>query len=167
MQAKDRRDRKKKEDLVAYKCYEMASSAYSRVYAESRFGKHGYRDLIEPYGFSGIPEMRDYLYENFYKEIKELLSSGNVPSVDRIDTKYGYTEENIRIMEHRKNTLRGVEKRKVKVRSISESGEINEYESIEACRKAFNVKHERYVRDWLDGGNLYSVPKGYSFERIV
>lgn len=172
IEAKERRSRKKKEDIVRYKCYEMASSAYSRVNAKSREYKKGYQRLEEPFSFDNIPDFSDYLYDNFYNDIKYLLDTGEVPSVDRIDSNTGYTPKNVRILSHRENTLLGVEERKVKIKVTGPTGKETIYDSIEDCRVAFGAKYESYVRGWLKPTKgMYSLkgyvpPKGYTFERL-
>lgn len=160
--AKERRNKKKKEDIVAFKCYEMSASAHARAFAKSRKNKKCYRSIESPYGFSGIKEMSDFLYANFYYEIKELLDSKEVPSVDRIDSNYGYTPNNIRIISHFDNTADGVNQRKRRVKVTDQDGIIVVYESLTECAKAFGKDYESYARGWIRG--LYVAPYGYKFE---
>lgn len=112
IEQKERVLKKKNEDIVKFKCTEMARSAYSRTHDPSKSYKKCYRNLDTPYGFESTQEMSDYLYHNFYEDIKRLLNEGISPSVDRIDSRRGYTPDNIRILSHRENTLLGVEKRR-------------------------------------------------------
>ena len=44
VQAKARREAKMKEDMVAFKCYQMSASAHSRVFAKSKEHKKWYRN---------------------------------------------------------------------------------------------------------------------------
>ena len=100
-QSRERRNSKKEENPVLFKCHQMASDAYSRVFAPSREYKKNYQNLIDPFGFINISDMEKFLYDNFYNEIKSLER----PSVDRIDSSRGYTKDNIRILSHSENTL--------------------------------------------------------------
>lgn len=164
--AKERRELKKKEDIVAYKCYEMSSSAYSRVFAKSKQHKKCYQNIVNPFGFSGIKEMSAFLYKNFYNDVKELLDDNRIPSVDRIDSNYGYTSDNIRIIEHCENTAYGVNNRKRKVKVTDEDGDIVIYNSIIDCAKAFGKDYATCVIGWMNDEYGYVKPEGYKFKSI-
>lgn len=164
-QAKARREAKMKKDMVAFKCHQMSASAYSRVFAKSKEHKKGYRGIEEPYGFNNIKDMSDFLYSNFYDEVNNLLKSGKVPSVDRIDSSKGYTKENIRILDFKENTLRGVANRMSRVRVVAPDGSTKEYPSIISCSKDFG-RSETSVRGWLGRKKGYVIPEGYQFYYI-
>lgn len=147
---KELREIKKQENFILYKCEEMSRSAYSRVFAPSKRNENCYNNLENPYGFSNTKEMTNYLYENFYTDIEEILNSGGVPSVDRKNTSQGYTRENIRIIPFRENTLLGVETRKHPIKVIFPNGNEVTFDSIIDCANIFNTT-ESNVRGWLSG----------------
>ena len=156
----------KDEDIILYKCNQMASSAHSRVYATSRDYKKSYRNLIEPFGFSSIPELRDYLYEKHYETIKELLENNLVPSIDRIDSKIGYTKDNIRIIDFKTNTELGLKSIRREIRMTKPDGEIILFESVTQCCKHFGYdgRYGSKIKSWILEDGKYKKPDGYIFE---
>lgn len=173
LQHKEMRKKRKSEDIVLYRCQQMAYDAYSRIYAPSRKHKSCYRDLDNPYEFENPQEMCDFLYGIFYNEIKSLLDKKTSPSVDRIDNTKGYSKNNIRIISHERNTELGVENRKRKVKMITPKDEVIIFESTVKCVEYFGYGGEssnrvsHWVRRCQGKKGAYRVPKGYHFEYII
>ena len=164
----NRNKKLKNEDIIMYKCNQMASSAYSRVFCKSREYKKRYRNLEEPYGFLNSKEMSLYLYENFYEDVYNLLQENKIPSVDRINSNIGYTKSNIRIIDFRENTLDGVNKRKRKVKMVDDNKNVFIFDSLaECCRHlGYNDKGTSKIRSFIIKDKKYKIPEGYSFEYI-
>lgn len=137
-------------DEVFRLCKRMAHDARSRVLAPSRSHKSAYKNLNTPFGFSSSRDMYLYLYKEFRGDIEELLREGKRPSVDRIDTTTGYTPGNIRVLDRRENTLRGVESIKRKVEVLHTDGSTTTYESVTKCAEVFDTT-DGHVRGWING----------------
>ena len=166
---KESRERKKKEDIVLFKCDEMAKSAYARIFAPSRAYKKSYRNLDRPFEFDGICGLREFLYENFYNDIEELINAGDRPSIDRIDTNIGYTPDNIRILSHKENTLLGVDKVKKRVKMTTPNNEEIIFDSVTECvvYLGYNRRETSRINFWARGVlNIYKKPEGYTFEYL-
>lgn len=147
----EKRRQEKEKDIVQYKCMEMARSAYSRVFDKSREHKKCYRNLVRPYEFKSVAHMAEFLHATYGEDIRDLISKGESPSVDRLDTSIGYTEDNIRVISHRTNTLLGVEstKRAIEVHHL-DTDTREEYNSISECSDALGVCYSSIVK-WLSG----------------
>lgn len=154
------------EDIVLYKCKQMAGDAHARVFAKSRSYKTIYRNLEIPFGFINTTDMCNYLYNNFYNDIKILLEDGLIPSIDRIDSKIGYTKDNIRIIDFKINTELGLENRRRKVKMITPDREIILFESVTQCCKHFGYdnRHGSKIKSWILEDGKYKKPDGYIFE---
>lgn len=150
IEQKIRKEKQKKGDIVLFKCHEMASSAYARVFAPSREYKKSYRNISEPFGFESIAGMSSFLYEHFYDDIVCLMKANKIPSVDRIDSTKGYSPENIRVLDFKTNTLLGVEKRKRPIKVTYPDGGYKVFESAEACAKEFKT-NSGHIRGWIQG----------------
>jgi hypothetical protein len=137
-------------DPVFIKCRRMAADAHARVFAPSRQHKKAYRNLTDPFGFTSTRQMYEFLYIEFYDEVKTLIDAGLSPSVDRIDSSKGYTKENIRILEFTENTLLGVERRKRPIKVAYPDGNSKVFESAEACAREFNT-NSSHIRGWING----------------
>lgn len=111
-------------------------------------------------------EISDYLYNNFYYEIKTLIDQGKTPSVDRIDSKGNYSPCNIRIIELMDNVMIGVEnavkKTSKPIKAIKGEVEII-YNSISKASKELKIKRDT-IYAHLDKGT--TSRKGYKFETI-
>lgn len=155
------RQKQKETDFIFYKCREMARDAYARVTAPSRAHKANYRRLENPFGFKSPRDMCEFLYKHFYSDIEHLLSQGKRPTVDRIDANKGYTPDNIRVIDFKENTLRGVQSRKKSVKVTFPDGDVRVYESVTACAEDFgtNVSH---IRGWITG--KWTPKNGCKFE---
>lgn len=82
-------------------------------------------------------EVYEYIINNFYNDIKQIIDDGEVPSIDRIDSTKDYEEGNIRIITFEENSRLGREQSfKVWQRPIKitlSDGSSNEYEGIKAA----------------------------------
>ena len=168
LEARNRKHKEKEENPILYRCKQMAADAHSRVFAESRSYKKSYQNLENPYGFSDIPEMYNYLYNTFYNDIKILLDNGLIPSVDRINTKIGYTKENIRVIDFKENTLLGVSNTKRKVKMITPNNEVIIFDSMADCCRylGYNPSSASKIRSFILEDGKYKIPIGYTFEYI-
>lgn len=167
LEARNRRHKEKEENPVLYKCKQMAADAHSRVFAESRSYKKSYQNLEKPYEFLNIPDMYNYLYNTFYNDIKNLIDKGLIPSVDRINTKIGYTKDNIRIIDFKENTLLGVATTKRKVKMTTPNEEIIFNSMADCCRYlGYNPKSTSKIKSFILKDGRYKIPIGYTFEYI-
>ncbi len=148
--AKKRREKQKEENLVWFKCKEMAYSAHARVTAPSRKYKGIYQDIEEPFGFDTVLDFAQFVYDNFGKEVEQLLDAGKIPSLDRKDTSKGYTPDNVQILDFVENTRRGIEASKSPVKVTTPEGEELLFESVVECSEYFGTS-ESHVRMWLSG----------------
>lgn len=161
----------KQKDLIMYKCKQMSYSAHSRVFApcrknNSKFGC--YQNLTDPYGFNNTIEMAEFLYSNFYNEIKSILDNGEAPSVDRIDSSLGYIPSNIRILSKRENEELGLNNRRRKIKMTCQDGKVVIFKSTVECVEYFGYKanSSSRVSSWCKKDGKYKVPKGYSFDYL-
>jgi hypothetical protein len=111
-------------------------------------------------------EISDYLYNNFYNEIKTLIDGGKTPSVDRINSDGNYSPDNIRIIELMDNIMLGVEnaikKTSKKIKAIKDD-EVTIYNSIKQAARELHIKRDT-VYYHLDKNSVSS--KGYKFESL-
>lgn len=149
-------------DEVYKKCKRMAYDARSRVLLRNR---KAYFGLIDPYGFKNSTELKWYLYNNFYGDIKKLLDEGEVPSIDRIDTKLGYTPDNIRIISFKHNTELGLSSIRKGVEMETPEGIQITFKSVTDCAKYFGIdsRSTNKVSSWVKGDGKYKIPYGYKF----
>lgn len=150
---------------VYKKCSSMAADAHARIFAPSRRYKTIYNNLITPFGFDGSGELKWYLYNNFYNDIKDLLDAEDIPSMDRKDSSIGYTPNNIRIISFKLNTELGVETRRKKVKMITPDNEEVIFNSTVECVAYFGFPptHSNKVSSWVNKTGKYKIPEGYSF----
>jgi hypothetical protein len=112
--------------------------------------------------------MAQFLYNNFYNDIKTLLDKNDVPSVDRIDTSKGYTPTNIRILSFKENTERGLDTLRRKVKVTCSNGTELIFNSIRECGDYFGYKPTETSRisGWCKGKSGYRKLEGYEFEYV-
>lgn len=143
-----------KNDIVYKKCAIMAMSARQRIFNPSENEKHSYGNLREPWGFDNVKELRMFLYENFYDDIKNLLDKEETPSIDRINPGYGYTKNNIRILSLRENARRAKKQFK-SIITITSENELILFESINKCAEYFNRPTPTMGRHIRHGQDIY------------
>lgn len=150
----------KEENIVYYLCRQMAGSAYARVCAPSRSHKKSYRNLTDPFGFKDTVELTNYIYNNFKEHIAKLLSENKRPSLDRIDTHYGYTKNNIRVIDFTENTLLGLETIKRKVQVNFEDNHSIIFNTTSDCVEYFGYTRESSskVSSWVKKDGKYKLP---------
>ena len=155
-------------DPIYKKCKQMANDAYARVYCPSREYKTCYRNLNNPFGFLDSGELKHYLYDNFYNNIKTLLDQGLVPSIDRIDATQGYIIGNIRILEFAENTKLGLNTIRKQVKVTSSKNEVMIFSSVTECGAYFGYKPTEISRisGWCKNDCKYIKPEGFMFEYV-
>lgn len=156
------------QDIVYKKCQIMAYDAHSRIFSPSRDYKLCYRNLEEPFGFESSTELKWFLFNNFYNDIKDLLDKNLVPSIDRKDPSKGYIEGNIRVISFELNTALGVDTVRQKVEMILPNGEFIIFPSVTKCGLYFNLDKSETSRisSWARNDGKYVKPKGYEFRYI-
>lgn len=160
---------RKSEDIILYTCKRMAYDAHSRIFAKSRDYKKCYKDLKEPFGFENANQLKYYLYDNFGVRIKWYLDRGITPSIDRVDSKYGYTKYNIRIISFKRNTDGGVQSRRRKVEMIDPSGNVYKFDSVIKCANYFGIfesKNANKISSWIRVDGKYKPPTGFKFKYL-
>jgi hypothetical protein len=166
---KKQRDERNNKDIVRYKAYILGSGIMSRIKYDVDNPKNNcYKEHNVKCTIGNTPkEISDYLYENYYDEIKSLIDEGKTPSVDRIDSNDNYSQDNIRIIELKENVKLGVEnaikKTSKRIKSIKDN-EIIIYDSISQASKELGIKRDT-IYAHLDNDTLTRY--GYKFESVV
>ena len=146
----------------------MAYDAHSRIFSPSRDYKLCYKNLEEPFGFESSTELKWFLFNNFYNDIKNLLDKNLVPSIDRKDPSKGYTKENVRVINFDLNTALGVDTVRRKVEMILPNGEFIIFPSVTECVVFFkyNRNESNRASSWVKNDGKYLKPKGYEFRYV-
>lgn len=157
-----------KRNPVKHKCNLMAGGILKRtVYDIDKSKNKSYKENnIKSEIGNTYTEISDYLFDNFYDEIKLLLDKGKNPSVDRIESSKNYSPDNIRIIELHDNVMMGVQnaiKKTSKPVKAIKDGEITVYDSISHASRELNLKRDTILAH-LDKGTI--CKKGYRFESI-
>lgn len=134
---------------IRHKCNLMASGILKRtLWGIDRPKNKSYKDNnVKCTIGDNIVEISNYLYNNYYDEIKLLIEQGKTPSVDRIDSKGDYSSENIRIIDLRDNVLLGVNNaiRKTSRKIIAINNNNNKeviFNSISEASRKLNIKRD-------------------------
>lgn len=162
---------RRKEKALLYpirnKCNQMGQGIATRTNpndASPRNATYRKNCVISTIGNTG-KEIADYLYDNFYDEIKLMLDNGENPSVDRIDPRGNYSPDNIRIITMQENSLAGL-KNGVKVTSRSvlviniDTGEEKVYKSVSEAARELKIKRDTIISN-RDNGTVSQG--GYRF----
>src|SRR5699024_1206682 len=101
---------KEMENPVLARCKRMGFGIIKRLTTDiDRKSNKTYKDNnVKSEIGSTENEIADFLYKNYYEEIEELINDGEIPTVDRIDSSGNYSEDNIRIISFKENSLDGV-----------------------------------------------------------
>jgi hypothetical protein len=165
---KDCHNKQKKElskiDPVKYKANTMATGILQRTVWEKNDPKNKCYEGIKCTLGSTVKKVAEYLYNNFYEDIRNLIEAGKTPSVDRIDSRKDYSPDNIRIIDYYENSLDGVKNAVKKtskpiLASKGEAGII--YPSVSAAAKALKIKRDT-IYYHLDKGT--KTQKGWEFK---
>lgn len=151
---------------VMDRCKRIGWSIITRTITEvNRPANKTYKDnnVVSKIGDTGV-EIAQYLYDNFYNEIKEIIDSGETPSIDRIDSSGDYEEGNIRIITVKENSLDGV-KQAVKatsksVKAVDKEGNETIYKSVSEASRDIGIKRDTIIRNRDRGTRSMS---GYKF----
>lgn len=163
---KQYREDKKKQDYIRYKTDILAHGILQRVKYDidnpknKCYKEHKVKCSIG----DNTKSISDYLYINFYNEIKSLLDEGKTPSVDRIDSNGNYSPDNIRIIDWNENVTEGARKAaqmSSKQIKVIKDADIVVYNSISEASRELKIKRDT-IYYHLDKGTVSS--KGYKFE---
>ena len=162
---KDRKLRAMK-DPVMDRCKRMGYSIINRTVSNVNKTKNKvYRELgiVSEIGDTG-KEIGQYLYENFYDDVKALIDKGETPTIDRIDSTKNYSTDNIRIISFRENSLAGA-KEGVRVNSKKvlveyPDGRARVFESVSAVSREIGKKRDTIIRN---RDNQTATRDGYRF----
>lgn len=80
----------------------MAIGVCKRTRANGEYAQRGIENRLGTYS-----RIKQYLRENFYEEIKQLIESGKTPSIDRIDPEGHYEDGNVRVIDWGENARLG------------------------------------------------------------
>ena len=162
---KQRRD-KEAEDPVLARCKRMGFGIIKRLTTDiNRKSNKSYKEnnVKSEIGSTGN-EIAEFLYENYYKEIEELIDVGEIPTVDRVDSSGDYSEDNIRIISFKENSLDGVknavEKTSKETTVIYPDGTIREFPSVSAVSRELGIKRDTVIRN---RDNNTETRDGYRF----
>ena len=160
------RKRFAEDNPVRHRCNIMGSGVINRTINDiDKPSNKTYKDnnIVSEIGTTG-KEVSDFLYSMFYDKILSLIEQGEIPSLDRIDSNKNYTEDNIRIISFRENSLDGL-RNAVKATSkkmiwVTPNHEIIEYSSVSEASRDIGIK-----RDTIISSRDRGVPtsNGYSF----
>lgn len=166
---KKQRDERNNKDIVRYKTDILGSGIMKRIkYDIDKPKNNCYKEHNVKCTIGNTPkEISDYLYDNYYDEIKSLIDEGKTPSVDRIDSNKDYALDNIRIIELIENVKLGVKnaikKTSKQIKSIKED-EVIIYDSISQASKELGIKRDT-IYAHLDNGTFTRY--GYKFESVI
>lgn len=165
---KKQREQKKFKDIVRYKTDIMGHSLFTRIKYNTDSPKNkSYKEKNIKIRIGETPkQVSDFLYDNYYDDIRILIDSGKTPSVDRIDSNKDYTPDNIRILEWNINVIEGAINASImnsrKIKSIKDN-QIIVYGSISDASRELCMKRDT-IYAHLDKGT--STRNGYKFESI-
>lgn len=153
-------------DPVMDRCKRMGYSIINRTVNNVNRPKNKvYRELgiVSEIGDTG-KEIGQYLYENFYDDVKALIDKGETPTIDRIDSTKNYSTDNIRIISFRENSLAGA-KEGVRVNSKKvlveyPDGKARVFESVSAVSREIGKKRDTIIRN---RDNQTATRDGYRF----
>lgn len=144
---------KEMEDPVLARCKRMGFGIIKRLTTDiNRKSNKTYKDnnVKSEIGSTGN-EIAEFLYENYYKEVEELINDGEIPTVDRIDSSGNYSEDNIRIISFKENSLDGVknavEKTSKETTVIYPDGTIRKFPSVSAVSRELGKKRDTIIRN--------------------
>jgi hypothetical protein len=160
---KKQRDARNNKDIIMYKARIMGVGVLQRTkYEIDKKQNLCYNNIKCTIGDTP-KEVADYLYNNFYNEIKDLIDNGKIPSVDRVDSNGDYCEDNIRVIDLAINTEMGREnaiKKTSKPIFAIKGEEVVEFSSISEASRELGMKRDT-IHTHLNKGTV--CKKGYSF----
>jgi hypothetical protein len=165
---KKQRDERNNKDIVRYKADILGSGIMKRTkYDIDKPKNYCYKEHEVKCTIGNTPkEISNYLYENYYDQIKSLIDDGKTPSVDRINSNGNYDKDNIRIIDLSINSKLGVEnaikKTSKQIKSIKDN-QVVIHNSISQASKELKIKRDT-IYAHLDKGTLTRY--GYKFESI-
>lgn len=165
--SKELKLRKIEEDPVWHKIYNMATGIHKRTSYEidrtknRSYKKNGVKCCI---GDTSL-EIAHTLESLFYDEIKGMIESGIIPSVDRIDSSSNYEVGNIRIIPLDENVSLGNKKGTAMtckpIIAIFSDGGKKTYNSVSECSRDLSINRKTIIRH-RDNGT--STDDGITFE---
>lgn len=132
----------------------MYRNMKSRIEGVQKAKSHLYfgKFLLSKEGFYNIAMSSNELYELFKQYEKSGYVRALSPSVDRIDSRIGYTEENIQFITHRDNSQKSSEK------PVRINGE--KFCSLKNAANSFGISRttlRSYLRDGVVEGNRFGI----------
>lgn len=118
-----------------------------------------YKDVENRLGSTRV-EIKNFIHENFENDIKEVMKSGESPSLDRIDSSGHYEKGNVRVISFRENSLRGLEKAvevtSKKVMAVFPNGEEQLFNSISDASRQLGLKRGTIIDKLKNGTEITS-----------
>lgn len=163
---KKAREKYVKENPVMDRCKKMGQGIIKRTVTQVNMPSNNtYKENNIKSKIGGnSPEIAEYLYDNFYDDILNIIELGEKPTVDRVDSTKDYEEGNIRIVSFRENSLGGlknaVKKTSKETKVIYPNGRVKTFKSVSEASRELGIKRDTIIRN---RDNDTETRNGYRF----